>query len=146
MLSLTFIDDLTLYGDSRMNAEVYKSILATNVQENATRLIRKCFILQQDNYPKHTDSSVKFIRAKKWKLLDWPSQSRDLNPIEHAFLHLKSRLKAVLMLTLDWGMKLLFTSSHLHIINRIKFMRIWRAVRGEGSELGTLARTLNIPL
>jgi len=28
-----------------------------------------------------------------------------------------------------------FTSSHLHIINRIDFMRIWRAVRGEDSEL-----------
>ncbi len=27
-----------------------------------------------------------------------------------------------------------FTSSHLHIINRIDFMRIWRAVRGEDSE------------
>ncbi len=32
---------------------------------------------------------------------------------------------------------LCFTSSHLHIINRIKFMRIWRAVWGE---LGILAR------
>ncbi len=39
-----------------------------------------------------------------------------------------------------------FTSSHLHIINRIKFMRIWRAVRGEGSELGILARTQSTPL
>ncbi len=38
-----------------------------------------------------------------------------------------------------------FTSSHLHIINRIKFMRIWRAVRGEGSELGILARTQSTP-
>ncbi len=34
-----------------------------------------------------------------------------------------------------------FTSSHLHIINRIDIMRIWHAVRGEGFELGTLART-----
>ncbi len=39
-----------------------------------------------------------------------------------------------------------FTSSHLHIINRIKFMCIWRAVRGEGSELGILARTQSTPL
>ncbi len=39
-----------------------------------------------------------------------------------------------------------FTSSHLHIINRIKFMHIWRAVRGEGSELGILARTQSTPL
>ncbi len=34
-----------------------------------------------------------------------------------------------------------FTSSHLHIINRIDIMRIWRAVRGEGSGLGILGRT-----
>ncbi len=49
-----------------MNAEVYKSILATNVQ-NPARLIGKCFKLQQDNDPKHTVNSVKeLIKAQKW--------------------------------------------------------------------------------
>ncbi len=48
----------------------FKTILPTNIQENATRFIGKCFILQQDNDPKHPASSVKeFIRAKKWKVL-----------------------------------------------------------------------------
>ncbi len=67
----------------------------TNIQENATRLIWKCFILHQDNDPKHPASSVKdFIRTKKWKVFDCPSQSSDLNPIELEFHQLKRRVKA----------------------------------------------------
>ncbi len=92
---LIFTEDL-MYDDSRkMNLEGYKTILPTNIQENATRLIGKCFILHQNNDPKHPASSVKeFIRAKKWKVLDCPSQSPDLNPIEHEFHQLKMRVKA----------------------------------------------------
>ncbi len=85
---LIFTDDL-IHGDSsRMNLERYKTILPTNIQENATRFIGKCFTLHQNNGPKHPASSVKeFIRAKKLKVLD-------LNPIEHEFDQLKRRVKA----------------------------------------------------
>ncbi len=79
---LKFNDDL-MSDSSRINLEGYKTILPTNIQENTTRLIGKCFILHQDNDPKHPASSVKeFIRADKWKV-DCPSQSPDLNLIEH---------------------------------------------------------------
>ncbi len=80
---LIFTDDL-MYDDScRINLEGYKTILPTNIQEHFTRFIGKCFILHQDNDPEHPASSVKeFIRAKKWKVFDCPSQSPDLNPSE----------------------------------------------------------------
>ncbi len=90
--SLIFTDDLIYDDSSRMNLEGYKTILPTNIQENTTRFIGKCFILHQDNDPKYHASSVKeFIWVKKWKVLDFPSQSPDLN---HEFHQLKRRVKA----------------------------------------------------
>ncbi len=49
---LNFTDDLMYDDSSRMNLEGCKTILPTNIQENVTRLIGKCFILHQDNDPK----------------------------------------------------------------------------------------------
>ncbi len=75
---LIFTDDLMHDDSSRINFEGYKTILPNNIQENATRFIDKCFILYQDNDPKHPESSVKvFIKVKTWKVLDYHSHCCD---------------------------------------------------------------------
>ncbi|CAJ0941103.1 unnamed protein product, partial [Ranitomeya imitator] len=50
--------------------------------------------MKMDNDPKHkAKATQEFIKAKKWNILEWPSQSPDLNPIEHAFHLLKTKLQ-----------------------------------------------------
>lgn len=41
--------------------------------------LQRNWILQQDNDPKHTSKSTKNWLKTKWRVLEWPSQSPDLN-------------------------------------------------------------------
>ncbi len=91
---LVFIDHVTEDRSSWKNSEVYRDILA-QIQPNGAKLIGRRFIVQVDKDPKPTAKATQeFLKVKKWIILQWPSQSPDFNPIEHAFHLLKTKLKA----------------------------------------------------
>ncbi len=74
-----------------MNATPYKQILDENLMESVRQLsLGSRFLSQQDNDPKHTAKMIKeWLQAHKVKLLDWRSQSPDLNPTENLWAELK---------------------------------------------------------
>ena len=75
--------------------KVYKQILQENLMFSIESLeLPSDYIFQQDNDPKHiTKSTKKWLSENNVNVLQWPSQSPDLNPIGNLRRFLKIQIR-----------------------------------------------------
>ena len=70
--------------DGTMHKYQYINILANNIPISSTKMMLNDFVFQQDDDPKHASEYAKdYFTEQNIKVLEWSSQSPDLNLTEH---------------------------------------------------------------
>ena len=84
-----------------MNAEYYINILRQHLPEIRGMLGRR-WRFQQDNDPKHTSRvAKKFLEETFPEVMNWPSNSPDLNPIENLWSIVKHNVEKRMPANID---------------------------------------------
>ncbi|KAA6354239.1 MAG: putative Transposable element Tcb1 transposase, partial [Streblomastix strix] len=93
------------FVEGNMEAGQYVRILEEHLKTDGQKLCGSNFVFQADNDPKHTSRIAQaWIRRNRIKTVEWPSNSPDMNPIEHLFHLLKANLRKRYISTVD-GLK-----------------------------------------
>jgi transposase len=83
-----------VFIEGTMDRYVYLGIVRDNLPRSAEKMGYIKYKFQQDNDPKHTATLVKdYFVEKGVDLIEWSSQSPDLNPIEHVWSYIKTKLR-----------------------------------------------------